>query len=308
VPASVAQVALVVIAIYPSFQYPAPMVEIQDGDYFDEANLRSHRVLQELTKVEDIPKYRLIVADDHFSTQWWSMNAAFYGLRTFEAFMNPLPYGQMREMNAALALPRFGQLLGAKYYLNCADSSSIPPGYSFDRRIEGCNLYSAADAQSHYFLSTEIALSFSDVDRFLDMMKRDDADLNKVSINSKDLREITDWLGDSTAQFHSETFREERSLNTFNVGLTTNRRSLLVLNEYFRNDWQVTLNGRSQRSFKVNLNQIGVLLPAGTNEVQFQYRPRLFIWLWYVQRAAFAVLAVVIIGMVTSTTIRASKL
>ena len=48
---------------------------------------------------------------------------------------------------------------------------------------------------------------------------------------------------------------------------------------------------------KVNLNQIAVLLPEGTNQVDFEYRPRLFLWLLYVQRAALGILAAGVVGM-----------
>src|SRR6516225_1254566 len=82
----VAQVLLAAIVIYPSLRYPAPILKVQDGDYFDSENLRSHRVLQEIAKIKDITKYRLMVADDHFNTQYWSMNAAYYGVRTLNAF------------------------------------------------------------------------------------------------------------------------------------------------------------------------------------------------------------------------------
>jgi hypothetical protein len=67
---------------------------------------------------------------------------------------------------------------------------------------------------------------------------------------------------------------------------------VLVLNEYFRDEWQVALNGKAVKKLKVNLNQIGILLPDGTNHVHFEYQPRLFIGLLYLQSAAFAVLAV----------------
>jgi hypothetical protein len=267
------------------------MVRIKDGDYFMEENLRSHRVLQEVAKIKDIGKYRLIVADKELSPHYWSMNAAYYGLRTFQAFMNPLPAGQAGEMFIAPTLPRYAQLLGARYYLNCGDSPSAPPAYSPERDIEGCKLYFSPDAQSYYFLSTEVGQSYTDVHKFWDRIQQSDADLSKVSVNSRDAREIADWLGTPTQPLIWETLREDRSTNSFNVSLRTNRRSLLILNEYFRSEWQVAINGKRQKPFKVNLNQIAVLLPEGTNQVHFEYRPLVFVWLLYVQRAGLAMLA-----------------
>src|SRR5262249_38633612 len=157
------QLALAAIAVYPALQYPIPIEKVSEGGYFSEANLRSHRILQEIAMSPDAGNYRLIVHDDQFSPQYWSMNASYYGLRTFEAFMNPLPVGTVQEMFAAPLLPRFAQLLGGKYYVACGNSAAAPPGFSLERQIEGCRLYTTADARPHSFLSTEIAFSYSDV-------------------------------------------------------------------------------------------------------------------------------------------------
>ena len=288
---------LAAIVVYPGLWYPAPILKVQDGDYFMEENVRSHRVLQELAKIKDIAKYRLVVADERFSPLFWSMNAAYYGLRTFEAFINPLPAGQAGEMLLAADLPRYGELLGARYYLRCGDSASAPADYSFEREIEGCRLYSAGAALPYYFLSTEIGQSYSDVRSFWDRIKQSDADLSRVSINSRDAREIVAGLGTATQPLSFEVLQEDRSRNSFNLTLRTNRSSLLMLNEYFRNEWQVTLNGKRQKAFKVNLNQMAVLLPEGTNRVHFEYRPRLFISLLYIQKAAIAILSAAVIAI-----------
>jgi hypothetical protein len=206
--------------------------------------------------------------------------------------MNPLPYGEVREMFIAPTLPQYAQLLGARYYLTCGDSSSVPAGYSFEREIEGCRLHSSGDAKPHYFLSTEIGLSYGKVEQFIEALRQNSVDPNKLSISSKDTKQIAEWLDHSTIPFQAETFIEKRSTNSFDFGLKTNRRSVLVLNEYFRDEWQVAINGIRGKPFKVNLNQIGIFLPPGTNEVHFEYRPRLFIGLLYVQRVAFCILAV----------------
>jgi len=70
-----------------------------------------------------------------------------------------------------------------------------------------------------------------------------------------------------------------------NLLLKTNRRSLLVLNEYFRPAWQATLNGQSQKLLRVNLNQIALLLPEGTNRW-----PRRFVWLLYLRKGLIALM------------------
>src|SRR5439155_13913733 len=52
-------------------------------------------------------------------------NAIYYGVRTFETFMNPLPATQAVEISLFIHFPRYAQLLGAKYYLSCPVENDI---------------------------------------------------------------------------------------------------------------------------------------------------------------------------------------
>ena len=58
--------------------------------------------------------------------------------------------------------------------------------------------------------------------------------------------------------------------------MESNAASLLILNEWFTAAWKVRVNGVNQPTLRVNQWQVGVLLPAGKNDVEFEYRPTLF--------------------------------
>jgi hypothetical protein len=292
-----AQALLAIVAIYPSLAYVPPISRLADNDYFAEANLRSHRVLRDLSNVSDIDKYRLIVSDDKLNSGYWSMNGAYYGLRTFDAFMNPVPFRETAEMFTARESIPYAQLLGAKYYLRCGEPQAVPEGFSIERETEGCKLYSSARAQPYYFLSTEIGRSYTDSRQFLEMMLLSDTDPSKISIATPEVPRIAQWLEGETPRLEAEVFREEHAANSVDLALRTNRRAILVLNEYLRDEWLVTLNGKRTEPFRANLNQIGVLLPDGNNQIHFEYRPRLFIGLLYVQWIAFALLIAAAGGM-----------
>jgi hypothetical protein len=289
------RIVLAAVMIYPAVRYPVPILKIHDGDYYAEANLSSHRVLQALAKIEDIGKYRTVIRDTQLNPQFWSMNASYYGLRTFEAFMNPLPFGEVREMFEAPLSPRWAQLLGGKYYVSCGDSPAPAENYVFERNVEGCRLYSTAGARPRYFFGTEIGQSYTNGDEFNERLRRGDADIGKLSISTKDAPAITQWLNERNKPLDSEVLAEDGSANTLELDLKTSRNSVFVLNEFYRPDWQVTLNGRSQKIFQVNSNQLGILLPEGRNSIRFQYRPTLFVWLIYVQWATAGLLAAVLI-------------
>jgi Tol biopolymer transport system component len=68
----------------------------------------------------------------------------------------------------------------------------------------------------------------------------------------------------------AQTLAENHSVNTFYVRLKTNRKSVFVLNEYFRNEWQVTLNSHRP-----------VCSPDG-RELSYRSRPLGHFTLWHI--------------------------
>jgi hypothetical protein len=77
---------------------------------------------------------------------------------------------------------------------------------------------------------------------------------------------------DSKDQITNIINQANRSYST----VESNSASLLILNEWFTPAWKVWVNGTKQRALRVNQWQTGVLLPAGKNRVEFEYRPTLF--------------------------------
>jgi hypothetical protein len=52
--------------------------------------------------------------------------------------------------------------------------------------------------------------------------------------------------------------------------------SIAAIHVSWSQDWQVYVNGVRTKQFPINENQVGVLLPAGHNDISYQYMPR-----WY---------------------------
>jgi uncharacterized membrane protein YfhO len=75
--------------------------------------------------------------------------------------------------------------------------------------------------------------------------------------------------------------------------------SLLVLNEWFTPAWKVRVNGKNQTVLRVNEWQTGVLLPAGKNRVEFEYRPTLFRVLLAMNRVTIVLLLIFVIFAVS---------
>jgi hypothetical protein len=272
------------VILYPQLQYPLYVPEVHKGDYFEEPNLRSHRVLSEIAKLPRIRDYRLVIQDRQLAPPYWSMNAVYYGLRTFQALINPMPYQQYREMFPAPSLPNYARLLGAKYYLDCTGQPCTLPDCTLQKEIEDCQLYATSQARPHYYVATEVGQLYKNLDEFLTLIQQNNDYMSKVAVESQDAQQVAAWLDTAAGPCVLETLEETSSQNSLNLLLKTNRSSLLVLNEYFRPAWRATLNDQSQKLLRVNLNQIAMLLPEGTNRVRFEYWPRRFVWLLYLHK------------------------
>jgi hypothetical protein len=294
------------IILYPQLQYPFYVPEVPKGDYFEEPNLRSHRVLSEIAKLPGIRDYRLVIQDRQLEPPYWSMNAVYYGLRTFQALINPMPYQQYREMFPAPSLPNYARLLGAKYHLDCTGQPCTLPDCTLEQEVEDCKLYATSQARPHYFVATEIGQSYANLDEFLALIQQNNDYMSKVSVESQDAQQVAAWLDAAAGPCALETLEETSSQNSLNLLLKTNRSSLLVLNEYFRPAWRATLNDQSQKLLRVNLNQTAMLLPEGTNRVRFEYWPRRFVWLLYLHKGLIALTALYLVLVISKRKGKAS--
>jgi hypothetical protein len=281
---------LAAIIIAPQLFLPESIPLMKDGDYFTEANLRSHRVLKEISKIDDVRDFRVIFEDDHLSRLFWSMNAIYYELRTFQGYMNPLPNSQYREVFHVFNSKNYFNLLGAKYYV-CRTCSLIPlSDFEMLKEIEGYKIYSTERVRPHYFLVNQIAQTYADMGDFWSKLKGSDDYLQKVFVHVNDLDRLSSWFGSKSDSIRYAILDEASSQNSLEVVLKTDARAMFVLNEYFNKDWKVRVNGKSERAIKVNLNQMGVLLPKGTSQVHFEYYPSLFIWLLRLRRVVIVIL------------------
>lgn len=282
------KVLLAGVTCYSSLLLPFDIPRFRESDYFQEPNLRSHRILAEISKINDIRDFRLVVDDQILSSQLWSMNAVYYGIRTFKCYMNPLPRNQWLEVYFALNTSNYSNLLGAKYYL-CSSCAAAPAGYQLAKEIEGYKLYITDKVRSRYYWSVEMADSGQGLN-FFDIIQKSDDYLTKVYVQPWEAKRVTDWLVTPPSNPRFEVLRELRSLNSLQLRVRTNSRGIFVLNEFFNKDWQLMLNGGRQSYLRVNRNQMGVLLPEGTNEISFEFHPKVFIRLLYVQRVCLILL------------------
>ena len=284
------------VAISPTIALGFNVSRIDQGDYFAENNLRSHRVLQEIARMGDIRNYRLWMDDEEINSQRWAMNASYYGLRTFRCYMNPLPYAQWREIYFARRSEHYLKLLGAKYYL-CRSCKDVPTDYKLEREIEGFKLFSTQRAMPRIFWTNKVDGFDGSFDNFLAKVDRSDKYLQEVFVEPQNLKRTSSWLAPAEGPARASILGERITANSVELSLKADAPGVLVLNEYFDKDWKVKVDGQPTDSLRVNRNQIGVLVRDGLHQIHYQFHPSLFVNLLLLQRVGFLV-GLLVLGII----------
>lgn len=282
---TIAFASTVLVAILANLPHPHADWQLRTNDYFRQANLASHRTLTELSSIADIRRYRVLFEGDELRSQFWSMNASYYGLRSFQAFKNPISSArQYDEMNQPVNLRHYYPLLGAKYYLCRACGQVDPSTWRLDREIDGHKLYVAAEAVPQYLVVGRVAGLYDTREDLIESVRAGFDLSREVYLDrSVTLRGLDALLSTPPDALRSVIKEERRSLNVVELSVSTNGPAILLLNEYFTDAWKASVNGPIAQPFRVNLNQVGVLLDPGASLVRFEYRPTMFIWLLRLQ-------------------------
>jgi hypothetical protein len=283
---SVFSAILVIYSTAPT-NFSIPLVK--DGDLFSVANRNAHEVLRTISEIEDIGDYRLVVEGDRLNPQFWSMNGIYYGISSFTAYFNPMPHRQFEDMYYHKNVKNYFTLLGARYYL-CRDCSNVPYDYTLEREILGYKLFVSDKALPRYAFFTKLATPYNDKRDFLNELAGT-ADFNeKAFLDAKTFEKVRPLMDAQVKTRQIEFLYESRSVNRVLLVTQTSTRGILILNEYYSPEWHASLNGKEEPLLRVNWSQMGILLPPGKNQVRFEYRPKYFPWLFYMQGIAVVVL------------------
>ena len=298
----------VLLIIYANQQYPLYVPRLTDGDYFASSNLTSHNTLEELAKIPDAHTYRFIFASDKLPSMFWSMNASYYGLRSFQGYMNPLPEAQFKEIFQRFDLHHFYPLLGAKYYLCNPCDEKLLRDYKFEREINGSRLNVAEKAFPRYAVINKLGGAYRSPEDFYNKIHTGYDFLSEAYINETDWGRVSNWLGGQTAPPLYILKEEFSSLNRLRLSVNTQAPMILILNEYYNRSWKARVNGVEAKTLKVNLNQVGLLLNSGSSLVDFEYYPTTFVrWLW-VQRITFIGMFLYLLYLLGMSTYAAVKM
>jgi Bacterial membrane protein YfhO len=256
---------------------PVRGISVSQSEFNKPINILSHRVLQRVASESDLRDYRVDYRDATFDNKFWAMNGSYYGIKSFYNQLTPQPDAQFRFMLLA-SVPHLRAMMGARYVLCGPANSPLDPNAKQISEIEGYRLYENPTPMDRLTLVHRVAGRITDQAAFVQIIGKGFNYLSEAYVGPGDVKKVQAFLHNSqpplTAQEHIFKIINEpnRSYST----VECDSASLLVLNEWFTPAWKVRVNGKKQPVLRINQWQTGVLLPAGKNRVEFEYRPTLF--------------------------------
>jgi hypothetical protein len=259
-------------------------------------NLLSHRVIQSFADKIDTAGYRIDFRDEAFSRRLWAMNASYYGVKSFYNQLTPQPYDQFRLGNLA-NIPHLRAMMGARYVL-CGPTDLPTDGDAKEiLETEGYRLYENSKPMGRITLVHRVAGSAENERQFINIIRKGFDYFSEAYVTAADFDAAQKFLDGSRSSPHLSDHikRIVDQVNRSYSAVESDSASLLILNEWFTPAWKVRVNGKKQQVLRVNEWQTGVLLPAGKNLVEFEYRPTLFRILMALNRITFVLLLLFVI-------------
>jgi hypothetical protein len=203
------------------------------------------------------------------------MNASYYGIKSFYNQLTPQPYDQFRFSNLT-KVPHLREMMGARYVLCGPGYFPTDAGAKQILEIERYRLYENTNPMGRLTLVYRVAGFCKSENEFLKRIKTGFDYLSEAYVTPRDFKRVQTLLRDSLQPSQARIVKIVDQPNRSYSTVKCDSASLLVLNEWFTPVWKVCVNGKRQPVLRVNQWQTGVLLPAGENRVDFEYRPTLF--------------------------------
>jgi hypothetical protein len=240
-------------------------------------NLLSHRVLQRIATETDVHDWRIDFRDSVFDNKFWGMNASYYGIKSFYNQLTPQPYAQFKFMLLG-SVPHLRAMMGARYVLCGPAESPTDANTKQMLETEGYGLYENPDPMNRFTLVHHVVGSVPNAASFVKIIQRGFDYHSEAYVTPHDLESIRKVFGNQPTSARPEDVITNviNQPNRSDFRVESNAASLLILNEWFTPAWKVRVNGVSQSALRVNQWQVGALLPAGKNDVKFEYDPALF--------------------------------
>jgi hypothetical protein len=227
-----------------------------------------------LSRVKELDpdhEYRVVFGRD-VDSQKASMLASYQGIRTLNSYINPLPVKQFNEMYYfGPRGDKYSKALGAKYLICKQCYPEDVSGYTLKENIAGYSIYVAEESLPHTYISNYVLGKYTSLNDYISKIST--SNLASKPLLFETANPPVNVGGNQEVELRCTKKIDHHSLNRIVYITSCNLPAVFVLNEFFTDSWKVSVDGKELRPYKVNGNQIGVPIAAGSHFIEFKYSP-----------------------------------
>jgi len=250
--------------------------------YYKEDNLKSMDIFEQLsTKVKNYQDYRIVYDTKDFSDAKWSMNGSYFGCRSFQAKMVPLPADQYNEYAKNDKYENYRLINGTRWFVErTSDSLSV----SLLLGNDTYTVYENKGAYPRLYNAKSVEKFNGKLKKYLQKTEKMDISKKKVLIRPNDFIKIKKQLP-KKLPIHVNLQSISNTHNKFHYQSNAKKVSLFVWNEFYNDDnWKIYIDGERTETYEVNFNQIGFVVPKGKHDIKIQYSHRIFQYLYLLRK------------------------
>jgi len=250
--------------------------------YHKENNLNSMDVFEQLSsKIKNYQDYRVVYDTKDLPDPHWSMNGSYFGFRSFQAKLVPLPADQFTEYAKNDKYKNYRLINGARWFVEDTPDSLTRP------YIVSNDSYTVFENEAAYprlYSARAIEKFNGKLKKYLLKTKKMDISKNRVLIRPKDFVKIKKRLPKKLPiQVNLQPISNTH--NEFHYQSDAKKVSLLVWNEFYNDDnWKIYIDGERTETYEVNFNQIGFVVPSGKHDIKIQYSHKIFEYLYLLRK------------------------
>lgn len=233
------------------------------------------QALTRITALDPGHEYKVIF-DGKIPKQEAGMLASYRGIRVLNFYFNPAPYVQFQEMYYQGQRPgNYFRILGARYLICLECSAEKTQGFTYRENVAGYDIYEDMSSFPDFFIGTRVNGTYTDWNDFVSKTAGPDLSggvLYLATNVSSDTFGIT-----STSTKNCSASARVKTPNALSFWVNCAQPGVLVINQFFEDAWQASIDSTDTQVLKVNENQIGIPFPSGAHLIELRYRPRIFV-------------------------------
>lgn len=281
------------LALVLFFNIPLKRTNPRQYAYNKKVHIESMNVLKKLnTKVNDKDEYRVTYHTKSYTDGKWSMNASYFGFRSFQGKVVPLPADQFRESFKNDQFKNYRLMNGAKWSIRSKEKKRKNSILILSSK--NYEVFENDFAYPRLYMADKIEKFEGTFRNFLEETNKLDITKRHVFLGKTDFDKVLEIIPSTIPITKAQLSSLSRTHNTFFYNIDTPEQTLFVWNEFYNdNNWKIYINGKRANIFRANFNQIGFIVPEGKHIIKIEYSHTIFWIFLQLRRITILILLVV---------------